>query len=134
MGIIHYAYFFEWNTLSAVINKCVTESQKVNVGLLRAQAQQALAERSEFGNQLLEDLRFDEEWMDNPSNDAGRTERLLMVSIAGQISRMHRMSQSSFALLESILPTLAWPKDKIRLLLMGRRFHELIESLKIPGL
>jgi hypothetical protein len=130
MGVIHYAYSFNRKLVGLDIAECFGSEKQVTASAYEAKIAQAHNGREGLAGQFLEDLCFDQEdWTSETSGNSDRTQKLIKILLAKRISGVRKLSQSSFALLELLLPMLGWEKQKIRLLLMGRQFNHLAESI-----
>jgi len=131
MGIIHYAYSFDRQLTGLDLAECFDLQKKLTISVYDTQIDRTVC--NGFGMQFLEDLCFDrEDWKSETTGYRDRMEKLIKVCVAKHISGVHKVSQSSFALIEALLPTFNWNVDKIKLLLMGRQFYHLVESFGLP--
>jgi hypothetical protein len=127
MATVHVAYPF---------NRSVVKSHFVNErdGVLTHQQLLDLARRTmenptPAAKDFLENIRFDEEWFHTADQGTNYEEPFLKVIVAEGISGSVSLDRISFALAERLLPDIRWPAAKVSLLLLGRRFKDLISSL-----
>ncbi len=125
MGIIHYAYFLD----SAAFRLDLAKTEVQSVESLRVQARRAFTLSTIAGRDFLQAVCFDEEWLEEVSEEVNQNEELFRVYVSKDIQDSHRLSLASFGILEQVLPVLGWSKESIRLLLVGRRFTQLAEYL-----
>lgn len=134
MGVIHYAYAFDYRRLKPAIFGDQNLKRDAGLERWREVAKQTIVDCSELGKDFLRAICFDEEeWADHTVDDIQKIDRYSEILIASSILTIHKLSRASFALLERVLPVLGWQSDEVRMLLLGRQFRHLIDSLEWFG-
>lgn len=111
MGIVHTSYYISLPSALASIQRC-----SLSLSPVQDYASQAILNPTDAQKSFLEDIRFDKNWLTEGTSEF----ELLKLAVSRHILGWHNLSNRSFAVLEIVLPSLAWAEPDITLLLMGR--------------
>jgi hypothetical protein len=126
MAIVHRAYSFDPKTFHRRLNDRLVLQKRLQLNVLLALAEEAVASASGTVQQALRDIRFDDEWLDSSDEEVSWTTHWYMVALAGELTpapSLSNRSAVSWRVLELALPFLGWDEAEVRLLLRGKPLH-----------
>jgi hypothetical protein len=131
MAATHHAYTFDPPGFHTTLLGKVVIDSRLSLEALQNTAVAGVVAATEDTRQVLQVLRYNEEWLDASPSEANYGSEWYMVALSQYLtlapSLSHR-SHFSWSVLEHILPSFDWDQRQIRSLIYGRPLSELVES------
>jgi len=131
MAVRHHAYGFDPSAYLAAMTQCCVVGGVPRPEALRVEAEAIVARATGPSRDVLEYLRYDEEWL-HPTTAEPAWREWLVCSLVPHLTPLPSLSNRephSFFVLEKVLPIAGWRKADVDLLILGRSLDTLPELL-----
>ena len=132
MAIYHFAYTFNSDDFHRDLKARIIKEGEIDVYKLQQEARSLVLNASDKMKQILDDLRYDDEWLDDPDGDASQSSRWYLINLVSVFDHCPSLSNNRFYLshyvLEKVLPVAGWNKGEITEPIHGKYLSTLLES------
>jgi hypothetical protein len=126
MGLLHEAYYIKSSSLELAFSRLFLDGRFEKETLLSI-VEKVLQVNDPFRQKYLQICGFNEGSFDGDHSRIVAS--MFSASLVEFIEKHHRLENKHQAVLETLLPALGWERENVRLLLCGRSFVALAESL-----
>jgi hypothetical protein len=131
MAIIHRAYSFDPIVFHSMLQEKLMKHNQFSLDTVLDLARTIVSNAPENTKRVLEDMRFDDVWLDTSDDEISHTNEWYMIALAQNLSPAPSLSnrlQVSHIVLKLILPITGWTDTEVELLLRGQLLDTLVES------
>ena len=132
MAILHRAYRFHGPAFVGSVASLAPRGGSIDHDRLRERARHVIA-RQTIDTDVLEDLRFNREWLAPPDNRSDRLRESLAILLAEHLHRVPGLGDRHLAVTRK-LEEEGWTAKEISLLLTGRTLAPLLTRTEVPGI
>jgi hypothetical protein len=134
MTLFHFAYTFDGNDFGNYLMAKTSKNGKLDTTLLRDLSKSVIDNASEEQKQILTNLKYDKEWLDDPDNDASQAYLWNSIALIRVFKHCPSLSNNRFLysslVLEKILPSVGWRQLDIQDLVFGKSLDSFFDDLK----
>ena len=130
MTIVHRAYTFDQQNFHRRLEQKVIVNGSLDLVMFQKFAKEVVKNADEETMEALQNLRFDEEWLDNPE-DIWSGDEWYVIALAESLTKAPSLSKrllGSYRVLEMTLAIIGWSSQDITTLLTGANLSSLISA------
>lgn len=134
MGTFHFAYSFDVILFHNNLYNIVIDRNDFSEDKLLSYIISIITNNSDDTRKILDNLRFDKEWLNTSDPEISKTDKWYMVALAEALRPIPSLSnrtQFSYIVLRRILPISGWSSNEIQVLTQGQFLHTMLENLGI---